>query len=67
MTNGARERFEVVDGAGIGSTVISCIDLVSIMETLLPAPYARSPLVLQSLDPPLFRLGGPGSMLSQVS
>jgi hypothetical protein len=34
--------------------------------TLLPAPCARRPEVLRSMQPPLLRLAGPGSIVDVV-
>ena len=67
VTKGASDDERGADRAGGGteSTATSCMDRGSTTTTLLPAPYARSPARLQSAHPPLSRLGGPGSTLSQ--
>ena len=58
---------EVAVGGGMGRTETSCIERESTTTTLLEEGKARRPEGWQSADPPLFLLGGPGSMQSQDS
>lgn len=61
------EEEEVAVGGGIGRTETSCIERESTTEMLLEEGKARRPEGWQSADPPLFRVGGPGSMQSHDS
>lgn len=48
-------------------TVMSCIERVSTIDTLLPVAYESKPVGLRSDEPPLLRDGGPGSIMSHDS
>jgi hypothetical protein len=55
---------EASEEEGMGSTQRSCMERGSDTTTLLPAPCARRPAGLRSMQPPLPRPGGPGSIIA---
>lgn len=67
MSGGAQRTAvtkEASEEEGMGSTQRSCMERGSDTTTLLPAPCARRPAGLRSMQPPLPRPGGPGSIIA---